>query len=55
MLQDAVDASNNQDRVISFEFYDLKNKRRVNLVKALVLEQMLNLKTIESSLAIVKE
>ena len=47
ILQDAIDASNNSDRVTSFEFYDRKNKIRVNNVKALVQGQMLNLEKIE--------
>ena len=36
ILQDAIDAHKNSDRVTSFEFYDKKNKTRVNTVKSQV-------------------
>ena len=39
----------------SFEFYDRKNKGRVNNVKALVQGQMANLQKIEKALESVKE
>lgn len=55
ILQDAINAKNTSDRVTSFEFYDAKNKRRVNMIKELLQGQMANLKKIESSLITVKE
>ena len=39
----------------SFEFYDKKNKARVNIVKGQVQDQMFNLNKIESNLVAVKE
>ena len=54
ILQDAIDAHKNSDRVTSFEFYDRKNKTRVNTVKGQVQAQMANLMKIESNLQVVK-